>query len=94
MTIVSADFYSTKINFTFGGEDSFKTLIGGVISLIISMIVLSITLTLTVTIFQKSNVTSSINKIFKDITNDQTKHYFAKEDVYFAFRKQIKDKCF
>ena len=41
---------------------------------------------LTITIFQRGNVLTGINSIFKDLTNDETKHYFAKDNVYFAFK--------
>ena len=33
---------------------------------------------LTISIFQRGNTSTSVNKIIKDITNDQEKHYFAK----------------
>ena len=41
---------------------------------------------LTITIFQRGKITTSINKVFKDVTNDPTKHYFARDNIYFAFR--------
>ena len=82
---VSSDLYSTQINFTYNGEDSFKTLFGGVTSNIINLIILIIAILLSITILQRANTSTSTNKSFKDLTNDPTKHYFAKDNVFFAF---------
>ena len=72
---------------TYKGKDQIKTLIGGLISIVIKVITLAIVMKLTITIFSRSNTTTTINKIFKDVTNDKTKHYFAKDNIYFAFRE-------
>ena len=37
-----------------------------------------------ITIFQRSNSSLNVSTIQKDLTNDNEKHYFAKNDVYFA----------
>ena len=37
-------------------------------------------------IIRRDKVTTSISKTFRDLTNDQTKHYFAKDNVYFALK--------
>ena len=41
---------------------------------------------LTVTVFQRGKPTTSINTIYRELTNDETKHYFAKDTVYFALK--------
>ena len=60
---------------------------GGIVSAIIKMAVISITIMLSITIFQRGSTTTSINKHFKDITNDPTAHYFSQNnEVYFAVK--------
>ena len=78
--------YPTRIGLTYQGDQSFKTLIGGIVSNFIRLGILIIALLLTITIFQRGNVSTGINNIFKDLTNDETKHYFAKNNVYFALK--------
>ena len=85
-SFVSSDMYSKRISLTYNGDDEFKSLFGGVVSTVIRLIVFVISIMLLVTIFQRGKTTQSINKIFRDITNDETKHYFAKDNVYFAFK--------
>ena len=85
--IISIDLYPTTVNFTYEGQDSFKTLFGGLTSLVIQCATLLIAVILMVTIFNKQKTTFNVNKIIRDITNDPTKHYFAQNlDVYFAVR--------
>ena len=57
--------------------NEFKTLAGGILSSAIKIAIFWITILLTITIFQRGNTATSINEIIKDITIDQTKHYFA-----------------
>ena len=76
--IKSQDQYSKTISFSFNGEDTFSTIFGGITTIIIKVVVLVIAIFLTMSIFQKGNTTTSINKVIKDITNDDEKHYFAK----------------
>ena len=79
------DLYQTKVTLTFDGKSSFKTLFGALISIVIMLSVLSIFGLLVYWIIIKIMTSTSINKIFKDYTNDSEMHYFAKSDVYFAF---------
>ena len=77
-TIKSQDNYSQTVTFSFNGQDSFTTFLGGITTILIKMAVLIIAILLTIAIFEKGNTSTSINKIIKDITNDNEKHYFAK----------------
>ena len=79
------DLYQAKVTLTYDGKSSFKTLFGALISIVIMFTVLSIFGVLSYWIIFKIKTTTSINKIFKDNTNDSEMHYFAKSDVYFAF---------
>ena len=76
--IHSQDHYSKSVNFSFNGDNSFETLFGGLVSVTIKLGVLVIAILLTISIFQRDNTSTSVYKIFKDITNDQENHYFAK----------------
>ena len=78
--------YPTQVNFTIKGASEFKTLLGGIVSTVIRWVVLAIGLILTVSIFQRSKVDVSINTVFKDLTYDSEKHYFAKDKVFFALK--------
>ena len=83
---ISTDLYPTRIGFTYHGDQDFKTLLGGIVSNFIRLGVLVVAIILTVTVVQRGKITTGINTIFKDLTNDDTKHYFAKDNVYFAFK--------
>ena len=83
--------YPTKVNFTIKGEQEFKTLLGGIVSTIVRCVVFMIGLILTVTIFQRGKITASINTIFRDLTNNSEKHYFTKDNTYFALKMRGPD---
>ena len=76
--VQSQDHYSKSVNFSFDGNDSFETLLGGLVSITIKLGALAIAIMLTISIFQRDNTLTYINKVIKDFTNDQEKHYFAK----------------
>ena len=85
--IVLYDLYPTTITFTYDGNESFKTLFGGIASIAIRMTVLIIALMLLLTVIQRGNTFYSYNKVFRDLTNDSTQHYFAKKsEAYFAIK--------
>ena len=75
-----------QLSLTYKGKDKFKTLGGGIISIIVKLITFAVALTLTVTVFQRGKSATSINTIYKDLTNDQTKHYFMKDTIYFGLK--------
>ena len=52
--------------------------------MIIRIITFAISVSLLITIFQRSNSNLNVSFIQKDLTNDNEKHYFAKNDIYFA----------
>ena len=76
--IKSQDHYSKTVSFSFNGNDSFSTILGGITTVIIKAGVLLVAIFLTMSIFQRGQTTTSVNKVIKDITNDDEKHYFAK----------------
>ena len=74
------DGYTQSVNLSFNGNDTYKTALGGIASIIIiiKLGALAIAILLMISIFQRDNSTISVYKTFKDITNDQESHYFAK----------------
>ena len=50
--------------------------------MIIRIITFAISVSLLITIFQRSNSNLNVSFIQKDLTNDNEKHYFAKNDIY------------
>ena len=85
--IISWDLYPRTVTFTYDGHSKYKSFIGGVVSLIIDLAVFIITVLSIVMIFQRGNTSTSVNKIAKDLTDDQEKHYFSQNnEVYFAFK--------
>ena len=83
--------YPTQVNFTIKGDTEFKTLLGGVVSAVVRCFVFIAALILSVSIFQRSKVNVSINTVFKDLTYDSEKHYFAKDKVFFALKMRGPD---
>ena len=85
--IIKNDLYPTTITFTYDGQGSFKTFFGGIISILIQLIALIIAIMLISTIFQRGKTAFSFNKVFRDLTYDLTKHYFAgNNETYFAIK--------
>ena len=76
--IRTQDEYSQSVNLSFSGSSTYKTALGGIASIIIKLGALVIAILLMISIFQRDNSTISVYKTFKDITNDQVSHYFAK----------------
>ena len=76
--IRTLDEYSQSVNLSFSGSSTYKTVFGGLTSIVIKLGALAIAILLIITIFQRDNSTISVYKTFKDITNDQENHYFAK----------------
>ena len=77
-SVRTQDEYPQSVNLSFNGSDTYKTVLGGFASIIIKLGALAIAILLIITIFQRDNSTISVYKTFKDITNNQESHYFAK----------------
>ena len=76
------DLYPKIVNFTCDGDDKFKTFFGGIVSVLIRIFILAIAILLTVMIINKEKSTFSATITQKDLTNDEEKHYFAKNDIF------------
>ena len=78
------DWFGKSITFTYRGEDAFKTLGGGILSLSIFGFLLFYMIFLLRVMFERSDVNTSKNTIVKDLANDKTLHYPAKHTFAFA----------
>ena len=76
--IISLDDYSKTMSFYIDGKDSMTTFSGGIASMLVKTGVLIVAILLSITIFERGKTQTSINRVIKDITNDNNKHYFAK----------------
>ena len=78
--------YPTTINLTYKGQKDFRSFAGGLASIAIYLVILLMTGVIMNTVITKGNTSMSINEVLKDIYNDPKSHYFAKSDIYFAFK--------
>ena len=84
-TVKSGDLYGKKIMMTYKGEDSFKTVYGGVISLFIKLALFIYAILLISVILNKGDTKKTVNTTTKDTTNDNTKHYIGRSTFGFGF---------
>ena len=80
--IIHSDLYPKVVNFSCDDKGKFKTLFGGIVSVMLRIMIFTIAVSLIVEIFSKSNSKFSLTTIQKDLTNDEEKHYFAQNDIF------------
>ena len=78
--------FPAKVNLTYKGKDSFRSFSGGFVSVLIYAITLSMIGVLMRVVILKEKSNFSVNQIQKDITNNNEKHYFAKDNISFAIK--------
>ena len=83
-TVKLGDLYGKKIMMTYKGEDSFKTVYGGVVSLFIKLVLLIYAILLISVIFNKGDTKKTVNTTTKDTTKDNTKHYIGRSTFGFG----------
>lgn len=66
--------------------ESFKTLLGGITTVIVRLLILAISVSLMVTIFQRSNTSKTTSSTIKDLSVDTEKHYIGKSTFAFAMK--------
>ena len=79
--------FPTKVNLTYKGKDAFRSFSGGFVSVLIYAITLSMIEVFMKVVILKEKSSFSINQIQKGITNDNERHYFAKENISFAIKQ-------
>lgn len=84
--VKDADLFPSTVKFTFNGETEFKTLYGGLVSLMIKTVVIIYAISLTVSIFTKSGTSKSVNKLVRDLSYDKTKHFIGKSTFAFGIK--------
>ena len=75
------------MNLTYKGKDAFRSFSGGFVSVLIYAITLSMIEVFMKVVILKEKSSFSINQIQKGITNDNERHYFAKENISFAIKQ-------
>ena len=80
--ITRSDLYPNVVNFICDSKEKFKTFFGGIVSIMLRIMIFVIAVLLIVTIINRSNLTFSLTTIQKDLTIDEEKHYFAKNDIF------------
>ena len=78
--------YPTKVNLTYKGKDAFRSFSGGFMSVLIYAITLSMIGVLMRVVILKEKSNLSVNQIQKNIEDDNEKHYFARDNISFAFK--------
>ena len=71
---------------TYKGNDGYKSLAGGFVSTLIYIISLIMIGVLMKVVITKGNLSTSINQVVKDLTNNSESHYFSKNDISFAIK--------
>ncbi|CAI2377012.1 unnamed protein product [Moneuplotes crassus] len=79
------DMYPTSINFTFDGQEEFKTLIGGVVSIVIKVIIILYSYLMLRIMIERKNTQKSVNTVVTDILNDKSPVHLNTSDFSFAF---------
>ena len=78
------DLYDKKITLTYNGDSSYKTLIGGIVSISIKLLILIYAWILIRVIFKRGDTKKTLNRVIKDLTYDTTKHYIGKDGFAIA----------
>ena len=63
--ITDMDAFEQNITFAYNGSNSFKTFIGGFVSLIIRLLILAIAIFVSITVIQRSNTSKLVTKTVK-----------------------------
>ncbi|CAI2385440.1 unnamed protein product [Moneuplotes crassus] len=80
------DMYPKVITFTYKGEDEFKTLFGGIISVIIKVILVLYTYMMVRIMLGRKDTSKSVNTVVHDILNDNDPISLKGTNFSFAFK--------
>ena len=84
-TVKSVDMFSTNIAFTYKGNASYKTFIGGLYSITILLLIAAYAYILTDTMLSRKRSNVSVSSEVIDLNSDTEVHYPGLNDFYFAF---------
>ena len=87
--IKGLDLYSSKINLTYRGKESFKTLYGGIISSIILFIIIGFGLQLLLIMFTRGETSKSISTSIHNIHTNPVDYDVNKDTFGFSFVFQL-----
>ena len=87
-SIICSDMFGAEVKLWFEGQSSFKTVIGGLSTVIIKLTSFAIMIWMLVNIIQRNNSTKNISKLITDLSTDTTKHYIGKSTFAYAIKLQ------
>ncbi|CAI2382333.1 unnamed protein product [Moneuplotes crassus] len=87
--IKSFDMYPKTISFTFNGEEEFKTLIGGTVSLVIKVVIIMYSYLMLRIMIDRKDTQKSVNTIVTDILNDNNPVFINVSDFQFAVQISV-----
>ncbi|CAI2384568.1 unnamed protein product [Moneuplotes crassus] len=88
-TVKGVDMYPKTIPFTFKGQEEFKTLFGGIISLIIKIVILLYTYQMISIMITNKNSSKNVNTTVQNILNDTESINLTDTKFQFAVRATI-----
>ncbi|CAI2384546.1 unnamed protein product [Moneuplotes crassus] len=88
-TVKGVDMYPKTITFTFKGQEEFKTLFGGIISLIIKIVILLYTYQMISIMITNKNSSKNVNTTVQNILNDTDPINLTDTKFQFAIRATI-----
>ena len=81
----AGDLYAKNITLTYAGKSSYKTIIGGMVSLMIYLSLFVYAWILLSVMFRRKDTKKTVNRTVKDLAYDSSKHYIGKSTFAFAF---------
>ena len=88
--IRSFDIYGKSISFTYKGEDQYKTLMGGCITIVIKVLMVVFAWNLALSMLNRNNTISSVNTIINDIRQDNELLNLTDTEFSFIIRAHYK----
>ncbi|CAI2384266.1 unnamed protein product [Moneuplotes crassus] len=88
-TVKGVDMYPKTITFTFKGQEEFKTLFGGIISLIIKIVILLYSIQMISIMITNKNSSKNVNTTVQNILNDTEPINLTDTKFQFAIRATI-----
>ncbi|CAI2386876.1 unnamed protein product [Moneuplotes crassus] len=84
-SVRKADLFPQKVSLTFKGQESFKTLYGGIVSLVIMIIMVSYSVRIFTIMFQKQQTQKTLNRVINDIQNNRIDYNISNDNFAFTF---------
>ena len=80
----SFDIYGKSFNFTYEGEDQYKTFLGGIISIIITSVILVYSVNLFIVMINRDDTSTNVNTVITSLGNDTEELQLGNSTFQFA----------